>query len=174
MKTTSCYAILLCCSLYTMCPGEQPKEGAGEAAVRRVFVCQISHDAGRGAKVIESAEAYAALRKNVSEIVFPEPGVRRVESRMLRELGEFDFAKSRLVLIWNTSMADNIRVLSADADEIRVQSEPTFSAAPEGSATLLALEVPRGEKPPRVTWLCAVPEERRGDPEGELLPREGS
>ena len=123
----------------------------GEEKISLVFICQIWHNGGFGSKTIESADEYAALREKISEIDFPE-GVRRADSKSLRKLGEFDYQRNRLLLIWNGSMADDIRVESASDTRIKVRNTPTRRNAVKGSAQLLGLSVKRTGKAPTVVW----------------------
>ena len=147
-----CAFVLYCCA--PCVAGDDQADVKEKAEVRQVFTCPIYHPGWKDrVRIIETAQDYAALRKKVSEITFPEPGVRRASSRMLRELDKFDFKKHRLVLICSTSMADEIRVVSADPKEIRVRNIPTFANAISGSAQLVALAAPREPKPPQVSWV---------------------
>ncbi len=135
------------------------------AEVRNVFTCRIYRPGWKtGVRIVETAEDYAALRKEIVEITFPTPGVRRTGSKMLRELGKFDFKRNRLVLISNTSMADEIRVETADTKEIRVRNVSTLANAIEDSATLIAVPIARGPQRPRVSWVGGAPTARRLGP----------
>lgn len=160
MRTMAfCTAAFL--SLNALAQEEKPqaKEDSGEARI--LFACQVWHNGPGGAKVVETADAYTALREKVTEISFPE-GVRRADSVKLRELGEVDFDKHRVVLIWNTSMADEIRLAKADSAQIIVENVKTEANALQGSATMVVLQVARGEKAPRITWVGGAPKAARG------------
>ena len=132
-----------------------------ETNVQKLFVCQI-YSERPGVKVIESADMYAATRKAMMEITWPEPGVRRAEARILRALENIDFARNRVVLIWNASMADHIQLVAADAEEIRVKNVPTGNNALAGSAQLLVLLVPRAKTPPHIRWEGPPAQPREG------------
>ena len=153
--TASCLIVLACCQV---CCGKLWGKEAKGPGVRQLFACQI-YSARPGVKVIESAMDYAAAREELTEIVFPE-GVRRADAKKLRELadGDVDFARERVVLIWNATMADEVRVVAVDADTIRVQNVTTELNALQGSAHCIVLAVPRGEAVPRITWVGKAPQ----------------
>ncbi len=165
MRARPVSVIVLCCCVQSACgySGDDGAQVEESAEVRTVFTGAIfSHPGWKaGVKIVETAEEYAALRKEIVEVTFPTPGVRRPGSRMLRRLGKFDFKRDRLVLICNTSMADEIRVVAADSKEIRVRNVSTPSNAIRGSATLIAIAHARGARPVRVSWVGRAPDVRK-------------
>ena len=159
MRYVAKFTVLMAVCIGGTCFCEEPRDEGEAKKISQVFTCQIWHNGGFGAKVIESADEYASLREKISEIDFPK-GVRRAGSKPLRELGDFDYQRNRLLLIWNRSMADDIRVESASDTRIKVRNTPTRRNAVQGSAQLLGLSVKRTGKAPLVVW---AHEDHEGD-----------